>query len=138
MPAKCVVFTSIQKWDGEQFRMLEGSEYVQMSGWAGRWGKDTFGIVITMLEPQSDVAKYQRLLQSQSKNDPLISQFKISYNMLINTLVMEGMEPEEMVSKSFKQFQFDNSVFNNQSLIDTWSKIVDKIHNKHYNDFERF
>lgn len=58
--------------------------------------------------------------------------------MLINTLVMEGMEPEEMVSKSFKQFQFDNSVFNNQSLIDTWSKIVDKIHNKHYNDFERF
>lgn len=44
--------------------MLEGSEYVQMSGRAGRRGKDTFGIVITMLEPQSDVAKYQRLLQS--------------------------------------------------------------------------
>ncbi len=64
MPAKCVVFTSIQKWDGERFRMLEGAEYVQMSGRAGRRGKDTSGIVITMLDPQTDVGKYQKLLTS--------------------------------------------------------------------------
>ena len=73
-----------------------------MSGRAGRRGKDTSGIVITMLEPQTDVSKYQKLLSSQSKNDPLLSQFKVSYNMLINTLVMEGMDPEDMVKKSFK------------------------------------
>ena len=42
--------------------MLEGSEYVQMSGRAGRRGKDVSGIVVTMLDPQSDVGKYQRLL----------------------------------------------------------------------------
>lgn len=109
--------------------MLEGSEYVQMSGRAGRRGKDSFGIVITMLEPQSDVGKYQRLLQSQSKNDPLISQFKISYNMLINTLVMEGLQPEEVVLKSFKQFQYDNSIYKNSSFLSCWKVIMEQIHN---------
>lgn len=44
------------------------------------------------------------MLTTQSKNDPLLSQFTISYNMLLNTLLMEGMEPEDMVKKSFKQF----------------------------------
>lgn len=44
------------------------------------------------------------MLKTQSKNDPLISQFNITYNMLINTLMMEGMQPEDMVNKSFKQF----------------------------------
>jgi hypothetical protein len=51
---------------------------------------------------------------------------------------MEGMEPEEMVSKSFKQFQFDNSVFNNASLLDAWKNIIKKIHSSHFQDFEKF
>ncbi len=70
------------------------------------------------------MAKYQKLLQSQSKNDPLISQFRVSYNMLINTLVMEGMDPEDMVKKSFKQFQYDNSIYNNKKLLGDWSQIA--------------
>ena len=50
MPAKCVVFSKIRKWDGDQFRQIQGSEFVQMSGRAGRRGKDKKGIVITMLD----------------------------------------------------------------------------------------
>lgn len=36
MPAKTVVFTNVQKWDGVSFRSLSGGEYIQMSGRAGR------------------------------------------------------------------------------------------------------
>ena len=38
MPARTVVFTSVRKWDGEQFRPPSSAEYIQMSGRAGRRG----------------------------------------------------------------------------------------------------
>lgn len=46
MPCKTVVFTSVKKWDGENFRIVSGGEYIQMSGRAGRRGLDESGIVI--------------------------------------------------------------------------------------------
>ena len=73
-----------------------------MSGRAGRRGKDTKGIVITMLDQNSEVDKFWKMLKSQSKNDPLISQFNVTYNMLLNTLLLEGIEPKDMIEKSFK------------------------------------
>lgn len=39
MPARTVVFTATQKWDGEQNRFLSSGECIQMSGRAGRRGK---------------------------------------------------------------------------------------------------
>eukprot|EP00971_Amphidinium_carterae_P278270 5524029-Amphidinium_carterae.1 len=59
MPAKCVVFSSTRKWDGVENRLLHASEYIQMSGRAGRRGKDDRGIVIIMLSEkvEPDVAK---------------------------------------------------------------------------------
>lgn len=120
MPAKCVVFSTIRKWDGESFRQLSGSEFVQMSGRAGRRNTDKKGIVITMLDKGTDVSKFWKMLKSQSKDDPLISQFSISYNMLINTLLMEGMKPEEMVEKSFKQFQHEIRSKKSEDIMNRW------------------
>ena len=38
MPAKTVLFTSVRKFDGREFRNLSSGEYIQMSGRAGRRG----------------------------------------------------------------------------------------------------
>jgi antiviral helicase SKI2 len=46
MPAKCVVFSSIKKHDGRNFRDILPGEYTQMAGRAGRRGLDPTGTVI--------------------------------------------------------------------------------------------
>jgi antiviral helicase SKI2 len=46
MPARAVVFSSIRKHDGTQFRQLEPGEMTQMAGRAGRRGLDSVGTVI--------------------------------------------------------------------------------------------
>ena len=53
MPARTVVFDSIRKHDGQNFRDLLPSEYIQMAGRAGRRGLDSTGLVILLCK--SDV-----------------------------------------------------------------------------------
>ena len=48
MPARTVVFDSIRKHDGTNFRDLLPGEYIQMAGRAGRRGLDTTGTVIIL------------------------------------------------------------------------------------------
>ena len=48
MPARTVVFDSIRKHDGKEFRTLLPAEYIQMAGRAGRRGLDTTGTVIIL------------------------------------------------------------------------------------------
>ena len=57
MPAKTVVFTSLTKFDGESSRPLTGSEYIQMSGRAGRRGKDKLGLSVVMLDQRLEPAE---------------------------------------------------------------------------------
>mmetsp|Transcript_78037 Transcript_78037/g.168746 ORF Transcript_78037/g.168746 Transcript_78037/m.168746 type:complete len:253 (+) Transcript_78037:20-778(+) len=48
MPAKTVVFTELEKFDGSIRRTISGSEFIQMSGRAGRRGKDDCGRTVIM------------------------------------------------------------------------------------------
>ena len=50
MPARTVVFTNAQKFDGKEMRWVTSGEYIQMSGRAGRRGLDDRGIVILMVD----------------------------------------------------------------------------------------
>ncbi|CAF5119247.1 unnamed protein product, partial [Rotaria socialis] len=40
MPARTVLFTAARKFDGKELRWITSGEYIQMSGRAGRRGKD--------------------------------------------------------------------------------------------------
>lgn len=103
MPAKTVVFTNTRKWDGKDFRWVTSGEYIQMSGRAGRRGKDDRGIVIQMLDEKMEPAVCKDILYGAP--DPLNSSYRISYNMLLNLMRVEDVDPLYLLRASFHQFQ---------------------------------
>ncbi|KAH9486365.1 Putative ATP-dependent RNA helicase [Psilocybe cubensis] len=102
MPAKCVVFSSIRKHDGRNFRDILPGEYTQMAGRAGRRGLDPTGTVIIIA---NDNLPEQTTLHTMILGVPgkLSSQFRLTYNMILNLLRVEALRVEEMIKRSFSE-----------------------------------
>jgi ATP-dependent RNA helicase DOB1 len=103
MPARTVIFTNTRKFDGLDFRWISSGEYIQMSGRAGRRGKDDKGIVIQMLDEKMEPDVAKDMLYGDS--DPLHSSYHVSYNMVVNMLRVEDSNPENLLRASFHQYQ---------------------------------
>ena len=86
MPTKTVLFTDINKFDGNGMRMLYSHEYTQQAGRAGRRGIDTVGHVIhlTNLFKNTDAMEFRQMMGG--KPQTLVSKFKISFNLILNLL----------------------------------------------------
>lgn len=110
MPAKTVVFTAVRKWDGDSHRWMSSGEYIQMSGRAGRRGKDERGISIIMIDEQMDMNTCKELVLG--KPAPLVSTFRLSYYTLLNLMSRaEGQfDSEYVIKNSFHQFQHDKAL----------------------------
>ncbi|KAH8602144.1 rRNA-processing arch domain-containing protein [Bisporella sp. PMI_857] len=108
MPAKTVVFTSVEKFDGVSTRYLTAGEFIQMSGRAGRRGLDDRGIVIMMINSKIEPASAKAIVHGEQDN--LNSAFYLGYNMILNLMRVEGISPEFMLEHCFYQFQNTASV----------------------------
>ncbi|KAI5778902.1 NUC185 domain-containing protein [Geopyxis carbonaria] len=103
LPTRTVVFSGIRKHDGRSFRDLLPGEYIQMAGRAGRRGIDTAGTVIVV--SRDDEPPNASTLKQMILGDPtrLQSQFRLTYNMILNLLRVEALKIEEMIKRSFSE-----------------------------------
>ncbi|KAM1067337.1 DExH-box ATP-dependent RNA helicase DExH10-like [Malus sylvestris] len=110
MPAKTVVFTAVKKWDGDSHRYIGSGEYIQMSGRAGRRGKDERGICIIMIDEQMEMNTLKDMVLG--KPAPLVSTFRLSYYSILNLLSRaEGQfTAEHVIKNSFHQFQYEKAL----------------------------
>ncbi len=100
MPARSTVISSVSKRTDSGHRMLTPSEFLQMSGRAGRRGMDEIGyvtVVGTAFQTPEEVAD---LVKSDA--NPLESRFSPTYSMVLNLLQRFTLdEAKELILKSF-------------------------------------
>jgi antiviral helicase SKI2 len=104
LPTRTVVFSGFRKHDGKSFRDLLPGEYTQMAGRAGRRGLDTVGYVL-ITNSGKEEAPPAGALKKMILGDPtkLRSQFRLTYNMILNLLRVEALKIEEMIKRSFSE-----------------------------------
>lgn len=128
MPARSTVISATSKRTDSGHRMLTASEFLQMSGRAGRRGMDEIGyvtIIGTQFQSPEEVAE---LVLSDA--NPLESRFSPSYSMVLNLLQRFSLdEAKELILKSFGYFSSGSRL---QPLIKAQEQIKGEIKSREF------
>ena len=104
MPAKCVIFDNLRKFDGTEVRYMKTRDYLQMAGRAGRQGMDDEGIVLSRVRlEEANWAALQRITEGGC--EPVISRFNLSYSTLLNLYQHLGQGVYTAFDRSFAHYQ---------------------------------
>ena len=100
-PARSVVLTGADARTASGWRPLSASELQQMTGRAGRRGRDNVGFVVAAPGLHQDPLRIAQLLKASP--DPLVSQFRATYTTLLNLLDAYGTfaHVREIAERSF-------------------------------------
>jgi ATP-dependent RNA helicase HelY len=105
-PARSVVLTGADARTGSGWRPLTASELQQMTGRAGRRGRDNVGFVVAAPGLHQDPQRIAQLLKAPA--DSLVSQFRATYTTLLNLLDAYGSfaSVREIAERSFAYRDF--------------------------------
>ena len=100
MPARTAVLNAIVKRRDNRHSLLTVNELMQMSGRAGRRGFDTAGYVV--LAQTSYEGPKEMLQVLLGEPEPLRSQYKVTYSMILNMIKFRDLESAKaLLAKSF-------------------------------------
>ncbi|AET38750.1 SKI complex RNA helicase subunit SKI2 Ecym_3257 [Eremothecium cymbalariae DBVPG len=125
LPTRTVVFSEIEKHDGNSLRTLNPGEFTQMAGRAGRRGKDPIGTVIIMTynNPIDELPFKEVTLGVPTR---LKSQFRLTYNMILNLLRIEALRVEEMIKYSFSENSKQNLLPKHEKKVKILQEVLEK------------
>ena len=119
MPAKTVAFSALRKFDGVNFRYLNTKEYFQMAGRAGRRGIDKEGKSIVIINRAlDDIRKIMKTTYQDS--EPIISQFKLSINTVINLIHSHDQEEINTILRSNFDYYLRSKENKQVRIMSTW------------------
>jgi superfamily II RNA helicase len=109
-PARTVVLTGADARSASGWRPLSASELQQMTGRAGRRGRDNVGFVVAAPGIHQDPERIAQLLKVPP--DPLVSQFRATYTTLLNLLDAYGSfaSVREIAQRSFAHRDFSHRI----------------------------
>jgi ATP-dependent RNA helicase HelY len=109
-PARTVVLTGADARSASGWRPLSASELQQMTGRAGRRGRDNVGFVVAAPGIHQDPERIAQLLKIPP--DPLVSQFRATYTTLLNLLDAYGSfaSVREIAQRSFAYRDFSHQI----------------------------
>ena len=124
LPARSVVLDKMTKFTGENHEFLTSSQFTQITGRAGRRGLDKEGHGVILWSPFVEFREVAEL--ALNKSFYLKSAFHPTYNMVANLMnTRSQLEAEELLKRSFGQFQLDNKRNSQQKkLQDTGAQIA--------------
>ncbi len=103
-PARTVVLVQSDRFDGRRFSTLTATELHQMTGRAGRRGKDRIGFALVLPGLYQDPVLIHQLIDSPP--EPIESQIQISFSMVLNLLLSHRpVHVQELLDKSLAAFQ---------------------------------
>jgi len=124
MPARTTVISSISKRTDNGHRKLTASEFLQMSGRAGRRGMDKVGHVVIVGSQFDDPIEAYDIASSDA--EPLESRFTPSYSMVLNLLQRFTLEESrELILKSFGYFSSNTRL---KPFVDEQNAISEKLY----------
>jgi ATP-dependent RNA helicase HelY len=102
-PARTVVFLNSDRFNGREFLPLSPTEFHQMTGRAGRRGKDHIGFLLAVPGKFMDIPMVAELINSEPS--PIFSQIKTTFSMVLNLLLSHSPDQiEDLLEKSFASY----------------------------------
>lgn len=103
-PARTVAFLNSDRFNGREFLPLDATELQQMTGRAGRRGKDKVGFAMVVPGKYMNVRQVAKLFTAPAA--PVHSQIRINFSMALNLLLSHNPEEiEDLLHKSLAAFQ---------------------------------